>query len=176
MLDDRIPVWPPDMAAILYGRISNPDWKFPAYETSRLAAMFDIQPSYAFGKVEPLSSLQRLTTAYLCLSDGSITSAQKRAEMTIETLVRMWGTAKKGHLFLDSLPLGIAAPLREAIRTCQLSPPPYWQPEHYELIGRRDLAFSVAMVQPVISQPGIYQSAETYIVRFEYVVAIAVMD
>ncbi|KAI9571862.1 anaphase promoting complex subunit 1 [Boletus coccyginus] len=163
MLDDRIPVWPPDMAAILYGRISNPDWKFPAYETSRLAAMFDIQPSYAFGKVEPLSSLQRLTTAYLCLSDGSITSAQKRAEMTVETLVRMWGTAKKGHLFLDSLPLGITAPLREAIRTCQLSPPPHWQPEHYELIGRRDLAFSVAMVQPVISQPGIYQSAETYI-------------
>ncbi|KAG6373998.1 anaphase promoting complex subunit 1 [Boletus reticuloceps] len=161
-LDDRIPVWPPDMAAILYGRISNPDWKFPVYETPRLAAMFDIQPSYAFGKVEPLGSLQRLTTAYLCLSDGSTASAQKRAEMTVETLVRMWGTAKKGQLFLDSLPLGIAAPLREAIRTCQLSPPSHWQPEHYELIDRRDLAFSVAMVQPVISQQGIYQSAETY--------------
>ncbi|KAF9238387.1 hypothetical protein BU15DRAFT_88428 [Melanogaster broomeanus] len=162
MLDDRIPVWPPDMAAILYGRISNPDWRFPTYETPRLASLFDIRPSYAFGKVEPLTSLQRLTTAYLCLSDSSIPSAQKRAEMTVETLVRMWGTAKKGNLFLDSLPLGIAAPLREAIRTCQLSPPPNWQSEHYELIGRRDLAFSVAKVQPVISQQGIFQSAETY--------------
>ncbi|KIJ60441.1 hypothetical protein HYDPIDRAFT_43294 [Hydnomerulius pinastri MD-312] len=162
MLDDRIPVWPPDMAAILYGRISNPDWKFPSYETPRLASLFDIQPSYAFGNVEPLTSLQRLTTAYMCLSDSSITSAQKRAELTVETLVRMWGTAKKGHLFLDSLPLGIAAPLREAIRTCQLSPPAHWQSQHYELIGRRDLAFSVAKVQPVISQQGVYQSAETY--------------
>ncbi|KAF9219333.1 hypothetical protein BS17DRAFT_740882 [Gyrodon lividus] len=162
MLDDRIPVWPPDMAAILYGRISNPDWRFPTYETPRLASLFDIRPSYAFGNVEPLVSLQRLTTAYLCLSDSSIPTAQKRAEMTVETLVRMWGTAKKGDLFLDSLPLGVAAPLREAIRTCQLSPPPHWQSEHYELIGRRDLAFSVAKVQPVTSQQGIFQSAETY--------------
>ena len=172
MLDDRIPVWPPDMCAILYGRISNPDWKIPPYETSLLASMFNIQPSYAFGKVEPLSSLQRLTTAYLCLSDSTIPSAQQRAEVTVEALVRMWGTAKNGHFFLDSLPLGIAAPLREAIRTCQLSPPPHWQSEHYELIGRRDLAFSVATVQPVISQQGIYQSAETYMVWLVHVVTV----
>ncbi|KAG9311019.1 anaphase promoting complex subunit 1 [Chiua virens] len=174
--DDRIPVWPPDMAAVLYGRISNPDWKFPVYETPRLATMFDIHPSFAFGKVEPLSSLQRLTTAYLCLSDSSIPSAQKRAEMTVETLVRMWGTAKKGHLFLDSLPLGIGAPLREAIRTCQLSPPSHWQPEHYELIGRRDLAFSVAMGQPVISQQGVYQSAEAYMTSHRRTTISALVD
>lgn len=164
MLDDRIPIWPPDMGAILYGRISNPEWKFPVYETPHLGPMFNIQPSYAFGIIEPLSSLQRITNAYLCLADSSESSAQRRAQTTVETLVRMCGTAKKGHLFLDSLPLGIAAPLREAIRTCQLSPPSHWQPEHYELIGRRDLAFSVAMVQPVVSQQGIYQSAETYMV------------
>lgn len=164
MLDDRIPVWPPDMAAILYGRISNPDWRFPSYETPRLASLFDIQPSFAFGNGEPLLSLQRLTTAYLCLADNGVASTHKRAELTVETLVRTWGTAKRGLFFLDSLPLGIAAPLREAIRTCQLSPPSHWHSEHYELIGRRDLAFSVAKVQPVNFQQGVYRSAETYMV------------
>jgi len=164
MLDDRIPVWPPDMAAILYGRISNPDWRFPSYETPRLASLFDIRPSFAFGNGEPLLSLHHLTTAYLCLADNVVMSALKRAELTVETLVRTWGTAEKGLFFLDSLPLGIAAPLREAIRTCQLSPPSNWQSEHYELIGRRDLAFSVAEVQPVNFQQGVYRSAETYMV------------
>ncbi|KAF8840326.1 hypothetical protein BDN67DRAFT_1069395 [Paxillus ammoniavirescens] len=176
MLDDRIPVWPPDMAAVFYGSINNPDWTIPTYETPRLASLFDICPSYAFGNVEPLTSLQRLTTAYLCLSDNSIPTAQKRAEKTVETLVRMWGTAKKGHLFLDSLPLGIAAPLREAIRTCQLSPPSHWQSEHYELIGRRDLAFSVAKVQPVISQQGIFQSAEAYMTSHQRTTMSALVE
>ncbi|KAI5993715.1 hypothetical protein F5J12DRAFT_858509 [Pisolithus orientalis] len=129
-LDDRIPVWPPDMTAVLYGRLSNPDWKFLPYESPRLASLFDIQPS--------------------------------RAELTVETLIQTWGTAKKGFLFLDRLPLGIAAPLREAIRTCQLSPPGNWRSEHYELVGRRDLAFSVAKVQPVHFQQGLYQSPENY--------------
>ncbi|KAI5990454.1 hypothetical protein EDD15DRAFT_2452542 [Pisolithus albus] len=164
-LDDRIPVWPPDMTAVLYGRLSNPEWKFLPYESPRLASLFEIQPSFAFGNAEPLLTLQRVTTAYLCLAGDSVASTQRRAELTVETLIEMWGTAKKGLLFLDGLPLGIAAPLREAIRTCQLSPPGNWRSEHYELVGRRDLAFSVAKVQPVHFQQGLYQSPETYVAR-----------
>ncbi|KAI6017045.1 hypothetical protein EDC04DRAFT_2902833 [Pisolithus marmoratus] len=161
-LDDRIPVWPPDMTAVLYGRLSNPDWKFLPYESTRLASLFDIQPSFAFGDAEPLLTLQRVTTAYLCLAGDSVASTQRRAQLTVETLIQTWGTAKKGLRFLDSLPLGIAAPLREAIRTCQLSPPGNWRSEHYKLVGRQDLAFSVAEVQPVHFQQGLYQSPETY--------------
>lgn len=164
MLDDRIPVWPPDMSAILYGSISNPDWQVPAYGTSRLARSFSIDPSFAFGDAEPLVSLQRLTAAYLCLADKTVPSTQKRAELTVEKLVDILGTAEKGSAFLNSLPLGIAAPLREAIRTCQLSPPSHWRKEHYDLIGRRDLAFSVLGTQPELSQKGIAQSPETYMV------------
>ncbi|KAG2152809.1 hypothetical protein DEU56DRAFT_977198 [Suillus clintonianus] len=162
MLDDRIPVWPPDMSAILYGSISNPDWQFPAYGTSRLARSFSIDPSFAFGDTEPLVSLQRLTAAYKCLADKTVPSTQKRAEVTVEKLVDILGTAEKGSAFLNSLPLGIAAPLREAVRTCQLAPPSHWRKEHYDLIGRRDLAFSVAGTQPELSQKGIAQSPETY--------------
>jgi anaphase-promoting complex subunit 1 len=109
MLDDQIPVWPPDMSAVLYGRISNPDWQFPSYETSRLSRLFSLDPSFAFGNTEPLMSLQRLTAAYTCLADNKA-STQKRAEQTVERLVElvdMLGTAKKGAAFLNSLPLGI---------------------------------------------------------------------
>ena len=165
MLDDRIPVWPPDMSAILYGRISNPDWQFPSYETGRLARIFSIDPSFAFGNAEPLVTLQRLTAAYMCLADNTAPSTQKRAEKAVEKLIDMVGTAKEGAAFLNSLPLGIAAPLREAVRTCQLSPPSHWRTEHYNLVGRHDLAFSIAGTQPEIPQRGISQSAETYMVR-----------
>ncbi|KAI6161564.1 hypothetical protein EDD17DRAFT_1697683 [Pisolithus thermaeus] len=175
-LDDRIPVWPPDMTAVLYGRLSNPDWKFLPYESPRLASLFDIQPSFAFGNAEPLLTLQRVTTAYLCLAGDSVASTQRRAELTVETLIQTWGTAKKGLLFLDSLPLGIAAPLREAIRTCQLSPPGNWRSEHYELVGRRDLAFSVAKVQPVHFQQGLYQSPETYVNSHHRVTISSLVD
>ncbi|KAI6022871.1 hypothetical protein BKA83DRAFT_463602 [Pisolithus microcarpus] len=175
-LDDRIPVWPPDMTAVLYGRLSNPEWKFLPYESPRLASLFDIQPSFAFGNAEPLLTLQRVTTAYLCLAGDSVASTQRRAELTVETLIQTWGTAKKGLLFLDSLPLGIAAPLREAIRTCQLSPPGNWRSEHYELVGRRDLAFSVAKVQPVHFQQGLYQSPETYVNSHRRVTISSLVD
>ncbi|KAJ3806574.1 hypothetical protein F5876DRAFT_80552 [Lentinula aff. lateritia] len=46
-LDDTIPVWPPDISAILYGRISNPEWKVPWFDALELATRFRIQPSYA---------------------------------------------------------------------------------------------------------------------------------
>jgi len=153
------------MSAVLYGRISNPDWQFPSYETSQLSRLFSLDPSFAFGNTEPLMFLQRLTAAYTCLADNKA-STQKRAEQTVEKLVDMLGTAKKGAAFLNSLPLGIAAPLREAIRTCQLSPPSHWRTEHYDLVGRRDLAFSIAGTQPEpdLSHGGIAQSAETYMV------------
>ncbi|KAH7924451.1 hypothetical protein BV22DRAFT_509025 [Leucogyrophana mollusca] len=161
-LDDRIPVWPPDMSAILYGRISNPEWDFPSYSTEGLSSVFQVTPSYSYGSFEPLQTIQRLTAAYVCLADKTVTSTQKRAERTVATLIDLYKTARSGIRFLDSLPLGIAAPLREAIRTCQLSPPAHWLPEHYELIGRRDLAYSVAQIQPDISHKGLFLSADAY--------------
>ncbi|KAH7911788.1 hypothetical protein BJ138DRAFT_869582 [Hygrophoropsis aurantiaca] len=161
-IDDRIPVWPPDMSAILYGRISNPEWEFPSCSTHEFATLFQVTPSFAYGSSEPLQTVKCLTAAYMCLADKTITSTQKRAERTVEMLIQQRGTARSGIQLLDSLPLGIAAPLREAIRTCQLSPPSSWSPDHYELIGRRDLAYSVAQTQPDISHKGLFLSADTY--------------
>jgi hypothetical protein len=41
---------------------------------------------------------------------------------------------------LDDLPFGIALPIREALRICQMNPPSAWPLAAYELLGRKDLA------------------------------------
>ncbi|KAI0315112.1 hypothetical protein OF83DRAFT_1133590 [Amylostereum chailletii] len=135
-VDDRLPVWPPDMSAILYGRVSNPDWKLPWYDTNRLASQFKLSPSFAFGRVEPLAYLRQLTTIYRCLADKTVDDSRKRAENAVQLMVK----AHIGPEFLDRLPLGLAAPLREVMRTCQLAPGQDWPTAAYEFIGRNDLA------------------------------------
>ncbi|EGN94861.1 hypothetical protein SERLA73DRAFT_114320 [Serpula lacrymans var. lacrymans S7.3] len=162
-LDDRIPVWPPDKIAIFYGRASNPDWTFPAHHMQTFAVTYNIEPSYAYGHLDPLKVLQQVTAAYMCLAEnGTGTSTQKRAEKTVENLIETHKLARRASLFLDNLPLGVAAPLREAIRTCQLSPAMHWTSAHYELIGRRDLAFSVSPNAPDTSHNRMFPSPETY--------------
>ncbi|CAG8474689.1 1003_t:CDS:2 [Acaulospora colombiana] len=42
--------------------------------------------------------------------------------------------------YIDSLPFGVAIPLREAIRKCREEPPSNWPGEAYILVGREDLA------------------------------------
>ncbi|KDQ54480.1 hypothetical protein JAAARDRAFT_209213 [Jaapia argillacea MUCL 33604] len=149
-LDDRLPVWPPDMAAILYGRISNPEWNLPWYETHKLGLQFKVQPSFEYGRLEPLAYLRQLTALYVCLSDNKITDSRKRAENAIHLLVR----SQMGKEFLRNLPLGIAAPLKEAARTCQLSPPGDWPVAAYQVIGRNDLADGASAASDVLSNDG----------------------
>ncbi|KZT67155.1 hypothetical protein DAEQUDRAFT_713848 [Daedalea quercina L-15889] len=135
-VDDRIPVWPPDMSAILYGRVNNPDWSLPALESATLAYGFRITPSYAFGNSEPLIYLRQLTEIYMPLADSRVTETRKRADNALQGMVRVSVT---GHL-IKCMALGVAAPLREACRTCQLSPSGEWSVPAYSLIGREDLA------------------------------------
>ncbi|GLB44114.1 putative anaphase promoting complex subunit 1 [Lyophyllum shimeji] len=137
-VDDRLPVWPPDISAILYGRISNPDWQVPWHDTNDVAIRFGMVPSFAFGRLDPLASLRHLTSVYRCLADSTVPETQKRAENAVYLMV----TERLGPEFLNRLPIGIAAPLREASRTCQLAPPGDWPLAAYRAIGRNDLAAS----------------------------------
>jgi hypothetical protein len=41
---------------------------------------------------------------------------------------------------LSDVPFGIALPIRECLRACMGNPPPEWTGDHYELVGRKDLA------------------------------------
>ena len=135
-VDDRLPVWPPDMTAMFYGRINNPDWKLPWYDIRKLASQFKLPPSYAYGKLEPLAYLRQLTLIYRCLADKTVEDSRKRAENAMHLMV----SHRIGLGFFNLLPLGLAAPLREAARSCQLAPGQDWPASAYEFIGRNDLA------------------------------------
>ncbi|KAJ3758130.1 hypothetical protein EV360DRAFT_83363 [Lentinula raphanica] len=157
-LDDTIPVWPPDISAILYGRISNPEWKVPWFDALELAARFRIQPSYAYGNVDPLESMKILTLVYMNLADPEVKRNLKRAENAVKQMV-MNGINED---FIARLPLGIAAPLREAIRTCQMAPPLDWPHEAYKLISRDDVAASTNPSMDLKLTNG-YRSAKDYL-------------
>ncbi|KAF8990247.1 hypothetical protein BDQ17DRAFT_1372131 [Cyathus striatus] len=155
-IDDRLPVWPPDISAILYGRISTPDWKVPWHDTQHIAARFYLSPSYVFGGTAPLKALHELTLLYQNLSDSKADTL-KKAQNAIYNMV-----SRCDVRFLDSLPLGIAAPLREAARTCQLSPPGNWPLEAYKAIGRNDLAASASDSHDIFFRDG-YRSIKDYL-------------
>ncbi|KAI0043692.1 hypothetical protein FA95DRAFT_1681748 [Auriscalpium vulgare] len=135
-VDDRLPVWPSDMSAILYGRVSNPDWKLPWYDTRKLASQFRLSPGFDYGRVEPLAYLRQLTAVYRCLADKTVEDSRKRAENAMHLMVK----SHVGSDFLNHLPLGLAAPLREVARTCQLAPGQDWPTSAYNFIGRNDLS------------------------------------
>lgn len=160
-LDDTIPVWPPDISAILYGRISNPEWKVPWFDALELASRFRIQPSFAYGSMDPLESMKRLTWVYMKLADPNVKQNIKRAENAVKQMV----VTAIGEEFIGRLPLGIAAPLREAIRTCQLAPPPDWPPDAYRVISRDDVAASAGSPPDLMSKSG-YRSVKEYLVSF----------
>ncbi|KAF4611458.1 hypothetical protein D9613_003815 [Agrocybe pediades] len=157
-LDDRIPVWPPDLSAILYGRVSTPNWKVPWHDVQHIVTRFSITPSLEYGLCDPLHELHQLSLLYNSLSDGKITDTQKRAENVIYQMVSQNG----GQDVSSALPLGIAAPLREAARTCQLAPPGNWPLEAYRAIGRNDLAASSKHNPEVFISDG-YKSRKEFI-------------
>ena len=120
-LDDRLPISPPDVFSNLYGRLNNPDWNAPTITTATLILPAGTPPSYAFGAEDPLARLHHVTSIYksLALPNGTA-GYQKRAE---GALMLMVGEIEAGReCVMDRLPLGLAAPLREAARKCQLSP------------------------------------------------------
>jgi anaphase-promoting complex subunit 1 len=123
------------MSAVLFGRIANPGWAL-APHTRNLGSHFGLQPSFAFGNLEPLSTLAQLTTLYMCMADDKVSETERRAHHVVQAMLRL----KTGVQLLGTLPIGIAAPIREAVRTCQGLPPPGWSPHGYRLVDRNDLA------------------------------------
>ncbi|KAF8172820.1 hypothetical protein K438DRAFT_1981304 [Mycena galopus ATCC 62051] len=157
-VDDRLPVWPPDVSAILYGRISNPDWQVPWHDTQHMASRFHLVPSCAFGRIDPLSTLSKLTSLYKCLADSAEPSGQKRAENAILRMVEL----RIGPEFLNRLPLGVLSPIREAARTCQLAPPSDWPLEAYRVVGRNDVAASASQAPDLLFGDG-YKTVKDFI-------------
>jgi anaphase-promoting complex subunit 1 len=153
-LDDRIPVWPPDLSAVLYGRISSPDWKVQWHDLQHIVMRFQITPSLEYGICDPLQQLHELSLLFNTISDSKVPESEKRAENAIFKMIT--------HL----LPLGISAPLREAARTCQLVPPGNWPLDAYRAIGRNDLAASATQNPDMFYSDG-YRSRRDFIVSLQ---------
>ncbi|KAI0358750.1 hypothetical protein OH77DRAFT_1518715 [Trametes cingulata] len=137
---ERMPIWPPDMTAILYGRLYNSDWTVPWSNSFNFAARFELEGSYAFGRADPLQRTCAMAALCKTLTDkyweGKVLDTRSRAVAALQFMDVMHFRLQD----LQRLPLGVAAPLREALRTCQLSPGGDWTVSAYQLIGRNDLA------------------------------------
>lgn len=145
------------MSAILYGRISNPDWKVPWYDQLQLETLFETSPSFAFGRLDSLPYLHELASIYVRLAESEQPDVQKRAENAIHYAVQ----SERG-IALNRLPLGVAAPVHEAARTCQLSPPRGWSAAGYNAIGRNDLAAAGSEAPSMVLNEG-YRAIKDYI-------------
>jgi anaphase-promoting complex subunit 1 len=158
------------MTAVLFGRIVNPAWTL-APHTRNLGAHFGLQPAFAFGKIEPFTSLAQLTALYMCLADETVPETDKRAHNAVATMVRL----NLNIQFLATVPVGLAAPIREAIRTCQHLPPPGWNSLAYRLVDRNDLAEAIAPSSDPMRNDG-YLSIRDFNVRFLIAHALYVLN
>jgi anaphase-promoting complex subunit 1 len=101
--------------------------------------VYDIDHSSEYGQISPLRFTDALLSIYTSLKDGpdlGPTTTKARAQKAVIKMLQCGMTLAD----LDRLPLSVAAPLLEAIRTCQNSPPGNWTPDAYLFIGRSDLA------------------------------------
>ncbi|KAI0341254.1 hypothetical protein BDW22DRAFT_1397598 [Trametopsis cervina] len=157
-LDERLPIWPTDVPAGLFGKLNNSDWSLPALDTRRLILPEGTTPSFAFGRQDPLLRTHQVHAIYQALADGK-ENTRKRAELALRLLTRSGDIA---YDLLHRLPIGLSMPLHEAIRTSQLSPAGDWSPAAYQFIGRNDLAESGAHTSETLFTSG-YRSIKDYI-------------
>lgn len=94
------------------------------------------EPSEFYGRIKlcPLSSA--LVELYSLLSIQSSESPTARSQATVLRIHEFGWTRE----LIKNLSFGIALPLCEAIRLCQLEAPENWPSGAYELIRRDDLA------------------------------------
>ena len=148
------------MFSILYGRVNNPDWAFPWVDSWDMAKTYRQTASWAFGRQEPLTHLHALTVIYRALTDSKIPDVRKRAEAGLHAMEETGMTLN----VLQNLALGVTAPLREALRTAQLSPGGDWSLPIYSLIGRNDLAEGFSSKPAIFVNNG-YRSIREILVR-----------
>lgn len=156
-LDDRLPVWPNDIFATLYGKLNCPELKIPDRNLWEDLLPPDKPPSFVFNLVDPAAQFSKLVSLYHHIVSIN-PDTRRRAEYGLRLMVR------DGYEpTLECLPPGLAAPLREVLRTCQLSPSGSWPIPAYQLVGRNDLAEGLSKSSYPLHTSG-YRSVKDYIV------------
>jgi anaphase-promoting complex subunit 1 len=118
-------------------RLYNPATTCSPTHLNAIAALFSYEPSHFYGLVDPLRATTQMMSIYEALSNANDTStASTRAQKAVRQVHQLdWKLDD-----INRLVFGVALPLREAIRLCQLESPENWPPEAYNLIRRPDLA------------------------------------
>lgn len=165
--DNRIPAWPPDGSAILFGKLTDSSWVAPLHDIDSVAReVLGGTPSYAYGAINPLIHLPHLYQVYRNLGDKSKPSAQRRAADAISYLVDRGIIKDDGEgdgEWFRWLPLGIMAPIQEAARMCQVAPLTNWSAAAYSFIGRNDLAARAVNAPDPLVNDG-YGSVKDFVV------------
>ncbi|EIN05861.1 hypothetical protein PUNSTDRAFT_106906 [Punctularia strigosozonata HHB-11173 SS5] len=154
-----LPVWPTDETTSLLNRLNGVRTGADLSDRVNLVStLLGDSPSGALGRVDVFRPLRHLAAVFAALADRSVPDVGKRTQHAMQVLMRH-GT---GAETLDGLPLGLVAPLREAARTCQFSPPANWPAEGYKLIGRNDLAEGTSAPPELLFNDG-YRSIKDHL-------------
>ena len=121
------------LLAVLRGQDIHDDALAPERAACDLALALD---SFYVSPRPPCSRLRELMRLYQLLAPRVGLSASYRARAVAQEMNKLGWTADT----LNQLAFGVALPLREALRLCQLEAPEGFAPAVYALIGRSDLA------------------------------------
>lgn len=128
---DDLPVLGPSVFSFLYSRLSSAERTWP----NIVPGMVE-KACLPFGARDPWGRTRRIDEIYSCFCDEDRKDARSRAEKVVETMVTLDFLSDE----LDDVPFGVAIPIRESLRLCQMIPPSEWPLSAYELLGRKDLA------------------------------------
>ncbi|KAF8335694.1 uncharacterized protein EI90DRAFT_2969281 [Cantharellus anzutake] len=100
--------------------------------------LYQLSPSLEYGTSSPTPLSESVISIYSALRGGDLdpSTTRERAQSAVKKMADLHFSPAD----IDRLPLGLSAPIREAIKTCQLLPPSDWSQEAYLLIGRNDIA------------------------------------
>ncbi|GJJ10443.1 hypothetical protein Clacol_004669 [Clathrus columnatus] len=136
----RLRPQPPDIYLYLFSRLIEPHSKAGWTMLIHIGQMYQFEPALQYGRTDPLQDIYRFFNVWECFTDLTVSTARKRAENAMQTMVRLGITNDD----LDNMPPGLAQPIREALRTCQTLPSGDWSATAYNLILRPDFAQMIA--------------------------------
>lgn len=144
---DALPNSPPDIFEHLRLRLTDqqsPSWPTLANIPARFALEVSLENGSSF---DPLQRTHQLLQLYAILLDKSVASSTRRCENAVRAMMAFRWSLRD----VEELAVGVASPIREALRACQLCPPGDWPTEAYILVGRSDLA-RMSEIRPVVFQ------------------------
>ncbi|KAG9073566.1 Anaphase-promoting complex subunit 1, partial [Ceratobasidium sp. UAMH 11750] len=151
--DERI-LAPPDILSHLYTRLAVSHGRTSFPRLSELARTFELSPALEYGRRDPMARIHLWNDVFNVLCDAAVGDQRARAVGAVAALLAAGdeeseegrgprNEAEAASVIAQAiarLPIGIGAPIREALRSCQLNPPSEMSAGTYTLIERRDLA------------------------------------